>query len=50
MECKMGKTINKTRSSKVVQNKNGSTSTFTKVKKQSGVTSWRKSGGSGRSR
>jgi hypothetical protein len=46
----MAKTINRTKNSKVVKNKNGSTSTYTKVKKQSGATSWRKSGGSGKSR
>ena len=41
-----GKTVSKTSHLKVVKTKSGS-STFTKVKKQNGKTSWKKTGGTG---
>jgi hypothetical protein len=42
----LGKILSKTRNTKVVKTKSGS-STFTKIKKQNGKTSWYKSGGTG---
>ena len=42
----LGKILSRSKSSKVVKTKTGS-STFTKVKKQNGKTSWVKSGGTG---
>ncbi len=42
----MAKTISKTNSARVVQNKNGTTSTYTKSKTSSGKTKWVKSGAS----
>ena len=44
---KAAKTLVRNSTTKVVRNKNGTTSTFTKIKKQNGKTSWYKSGGSG---
>ena len=44
----MSKVINKTKTTKVVKNNNGSTTTFTKGKKQNGTSKWFKSGGSGK--
>jgi len=41
-----GKTVSKSRSSKVVKTKSGS-STFTKYKSSNGKTKWVKSGGTG---
>ncbi len=46
----MAKTISKTRTARVVQNKNGTTSTYTKSKTCSGKTKWVKTGGSPGSR
>jgi hypothetical protein len=43
---KSRKTVAKSSTHKTVRNKNGSTSSFTKVKKQGGKTSWVKTGGS----
>ena len=42
----MAKTISKSRTTRVSQNKNGTTSTFTKSKSISGKTKWTKTGGS----
>lgn len=46
----MSKVVNKTKKTKVVKNNNGSTTTFTKIKKQDGTSKWFKSGGSGKSK
>lgn len=44
---KAAKTLVKTSTHKVVRNKSGKTSSFTKVK-SNGKTSWKKTGGTGR--
>ena len=42
----LGKILTRSKNTKVVKTKSGS-STFTKIKKQNGKTSWYKSGGTG---
>lgn len=42
----MAKTISKSKTTRIVQNKNGTTSTYTKSKSTFGKTKWTKTGGS----